>query len=282
MFEYRKFSELVASVKSDLSIFDDSGLIDEDNLIKVVHNCNERLGQRLHKSKQCTTKVINHKADLPEDLYKIELIFATHTTSHENFPFIGARQLNFNTEDPKTLDRNTLVTINKQACLDECNNCFFVTATPQKSYQTQVTHFKPLILSDTLLDSCAEYSPSRKWKGQYQVDLIEEKLETSFKEGEIYIKYLGKLEDEEGNLLYPFHPIINPYYEWSLKVKILEDMYMNSEADVIQKLGYAKEEKINAYQQAYDYVMSPKVRQWENYKKKKDIEFFNKYIRIFG
>ncbi len=35
--------------------------------------------------------------------------------------------------------------------------------------------------------------------------------------------YLGMMKDDEGNITFPFHPLITPFYEWSLKEKILED-----------------------------------------------------------
>ena len=43
------------------------------------------------------------------------------------------------------------------------------------------------------------------------------------------------MEDDEGNLLVPDHDRINEYYEYALKSRILENLYLNGE-DVSQKM----------------------------------------------
>ncbi len=45
----------------------------------------------------------------------------------------------------------------------------------------------------------------------------------------IYINYQGTMEDDDGNLLLPDHDMINEYYEYALKKRILENLIMNDE-----------------------------------------------------
>jgi len=54
-------------------------------------------------------------------------------------------------------------------------------------------------------------------------------LRTSFKTGKIYINYQGALEDDDGNLLIPDHDLLNEYYEYAVKQRILENLVMNNE-----------------------------------------------------
>jgi hypothetical protein len=54
-------------------------------------------------------------------------------------------------------------------------------------------------------------------------------LFTTFEEGKVYINYQGGMEDEDGNLLVPDHDLLNEYYEYALKQRILENLYMNGE-----------------------------------------------------
>jgi hypothetical protein len=60
-------------------------------------------------------------------------------------------------------------------------------------------------------------------------------LYSSLKEGNIYINYQGLLEDEEGNLMVVDHPMINEYYEYALKERILENQAFEGE-NVINQL----------------------------------------------
>lgn len=54
-------------------------------------------------------------------------------------------------------------------------------------------------------------------------------LHTNFKCGKIYINYQGMMEDDDGNLLVPEHDMLNEYYEYALKKRILENLVMNDE-----------------------------------------------------
>jgi hypothetical protein len=54
-------------------------------------------------------------------------------------------------------------------------------------------------------------------------------------EGNFYINYQGLLEDDEGNLLVTDHPMLNEYYEYALKERILENLAFEGE-NVVQQL----------------------------------------------
>ena len=46
-------------------------------------------------------------------------------------------------------------------------------------------------------------------------------LFTTFQTGKVYLNYQGQMEDENGNLLVPDHDLLNEYYEYALKSRIL-------------------------------------------------------------
>ena len=54
-------------------------------------------------------------------------------------------------------------------------------------------------------------------------------LYTDFSCGKVYINYQGALEDDDGNLLVPDHDMINEYYEYAVKKRIIENLIMNDE-----------------------------------------------------
>lgn len=55
-------------------------------------------------------------------------------------------------------------------------------------------------------------------------------LETSFEEGTVYINYQSRMEGEDGELLVYDNPVINEYYEYALKQRLLENMILNGES----------------------------------------------------
>lgn len=61
--------------------------------------------------------------------------------------------------------------------------------------------------------------------------------------GTIYINYQSLLEDEDGNLLAIDHPKLNQYYNYAVKERILENLYMNGEPDIERRLQLAQQKK---------------------------------------
>ena len=275
----------MASVKSDLNLYDDAGFIDQDRVIKVISSCNEKLGLRIYKSRECKIKVYNYKAELPEDFYKVENIFATQVCSISNTTLaFGARQVEFTNVKPK--DTTKIITYGKMGCVDSCNNCYWVEDRRPTVKETEIQYEKiiPLSFSNKLLCKFMEYSPCDAHIGKYKVDLDEEEEELvfSFKEGEIYMSYLGNLISDDGEIEIPFHPKLNPYYEYAVMEKILEVIYLNSEADIIQKLQYIKEERRNAYAIAWDFANTRQVNEWNKIQKNFQREYYNKWYKILN
>lgn len=280
--KYIKLTQLLASVKSDLNLYDDAGMIDEDRVIKVIAECNEKLGQRIYKSRECKIIVKDYKADIPTDLYKIQNIFATKTMAKYNTnAFFGARQVEFTETKPE--DETKIITYGKMGCVDSCNNCYWVADRREKTTSSEIIYETvfPLSISNSVQNKCLPYSPCTKWKGEYQVDIDEQNFNFSFKEGEIYISYLGNLEDEDGEIQIPFHPKLNSYYEYAVKEKILEDLFLNSEADVVEKIKYINEKKREAYAIAWNFVQTRQVNEWTKVQENIQRDYYSKWYKIF-
>jgi hypothetical protein len=83
----------------------------------------------------------------------------------------------------------------------------------------------------------------------------------------VYINYLGNLEDDNGNLLVLDHPMCNEYYEYALKQRILENLYMNGE-DVAQKMQLIEQRLRAARNNALSIVNTPNFKEmyelWKN------------------
>ena len=79
---------------------------------------------------------------------------------------------------------------------------------------------------------------------------------TNIDEGSVFISYQGSLEDDEGNLLVLDHPVINEYYEYAMKQRILENLYINGE-DVTQKMQLIEQRLKAARNNALSIVNTP-------------------------
>lgn len=81
-------------------------------------------------------------------------------------------------------------------------------------------------------------------------------LYTSFPTGKVFISYLGNLEDEDGNLLVIDNPILNEFYEYALKTRILENLFYADES-VEKKLRHAEGQLDKARKSAISLVSMP-------------------------
>lgn len=105
-------------------------------------------------------------------------------------------------------------------------------------------------------------------------------LYTTFQHGKVYLNYQGALEDDDGNLLVPDHDLLNEYYEYALKQRLLENLYMNGE-DVSQKLGLVEQRLKAARNNALSMVNTPNFAEmkklwWTNRK-----AMYGKYYDMF-
>jgi len=102
--------------------------------------------------------------------------------------------------------------------------------------------------------------------GQFRDDCNEGSIYNGFLETNgldctrVYIAYLGAMEDDEGNLLVVDHPQINMYYEIALKERVLENLWLNGEPDIQNRLKYVSDKKEEAKWNAISISNMPNFR----------------------
>jgi len=98
-------------------------------------------------------------------------------------------------------------------------------------------------------------TPDQGWiKGGY--------LFTTFQDGNVYLNYQGELVDDNGSLLVPDHELLNDYYEYALKKRIIENLALNGE-DVAQRLQIIIPEYRAARNNALSLVNTPNFKEME-------------------
>lgn len=273
-FDLRPISELLAIVRNDFRKLDDEGMIDEGRVIKTIMACNDRLGISIREINQKCIQVEDFKAKLPlnfEKLYYIAAVKATNTLVMEGRnPF-----------DNK-FDRDVIY----EAEIDRGSfgNADTYAVTILRNTQTTVHNINTLIGLDVHPQSqhlCHIACPNVRKKGRYTITIEEDHINTPFRSGEVYIMYLGTMEDEEGNLLFPFHPLITPYYEWSIKEKVLMDAVFNSDGNYGDLLKLAQNERVKSWLDAYSITSEKGYGEYVDAQRKKELGYYNQYFKFF-
>lgn len=105
-------------------------------------------------------------------------------------------------------------------------------------------------------------------------------LFTTFQTGKVYLNYQGQLEDEDGNLMVPDHDLINEYYEYAFKSRILENLFMNGE-DVSQRMQLVEQRLKAARNQALSLVNTPNFKELEDMWRANRKAMYGKYYYMF-
>ena len=105
-------------------------------------------------------------------------------------------------------------------------------------------------------------------------------LNTSFETGRVYLNYQGDLSDDNGNLLVPDHELLNEYYEYAFKARILENLFLNGE-DVSQRIQLIEAKLRPARNQAISLVNTPNFREMEQMWWTNRKAMYGKYYSMF-
>ena len=105
-------------------------------------------------------------------------------------------------------------------------------------------------------------------------------LFTTFQTGKVYLNYQGQMEDEDGNLLVPDHDLINEYYEYAFKSRIMENLYMNGE-DVAQRMQLVEQRLKAARNNALTVVNTPNFKEFEQIWAANRKAMYGKFYNMF-
>lgn len=273
-FELRPITELLAIVRRDFRKLDDEGMIDEGSVIKTIMACNDRLGIPIREINQKCIPVEEYKAKLPlnfEKLFYVGAISATNTmimTGRNPFDNSFDRDVIYEAD----LDRGSF------------GNTDSYSVTIKRETHTTVHNIGSLTALGVHPSSnshCHTSCPNTHMKGKYTVTVEDDHIVTPFRCGELYIMYLGTMEDEDGNLLFPFHPLITPYYEWSIKEKVLMDCIFNSDGNYGDLFKLAQSERVKSWLDAYSITTEKGYGEYVDLQRKKELGWYNQYFKYF-
>jgi hypothetical protein len=309
--KYRTFDQLLAEVRSDFESYNLEDLIKPHQLIKVAKRVSYDLGLKINKTKNEVLEVQHGRAKLPDDFQtlnfayvlgkykaKMPMIQGTHV---EEVP-VGAPQYFPGTQTIDICAEPPTCPTPEPTCPDPCDDC----QSPQPcgcstcncttwlnckgetmqliqkvKYETREWNefYKIKITGDPLMfdPNC----PNNTWMAKNTGFIRDGYVYVSFREGELYLNYQGMLEDSEGNLLVLDHDMINEYYEYAIKERVIEILLGNNEpvspqfvSRIDTKLRMARN---NALSIANTPDFSEMKQVWEMNRK----AMFNKYYKMF-
>jgi hypothetical protein len=306
--KYKTFDELLAEVKSDFEAFNLEDLIKPYQLIKVAKRVNKDLGLRINQTKNTVLEIEKHKVKLPNDFLVMNYLYGlghyevttpmVQGTHVEEVPLKRPEYFP-GTKDVEICATEPTCPTPEPECPDPCQspepcgcstcncdtwiNCKGEEMQLIQKIKTQTrkwTEFYKikLIGDDKYYDPKC---PNKDWNVVNTAFIKDDYLYTSFKEGEIYINYQGLMEDKDGSLLVLDHDIINEYYEYAIKERILENLMANQEAIQPQFVNRIDTKLRMARNNALSIVNTPDFSELKGVWEMNREAMFRKYYKMF-
>jgi hypothetical protein len=317
--KYKTFDQLLVEVMGDFKKYEQSNLIDPQDMIKVAKRVNYDLGLRLHKTKERILEVEKGRVRLPNDFYVLDFaLVVTEYTTKQYLPqgtqveekIIGTVAPEYQQAPPETIDLCEDVVPLENDSINSCTICPQCGETIQdgwcntcctnpescsltcdgdvmqlvQSLTSQTRYYKqiyPLRITENTEDVNG-ICPNLYWDSQLTGVLRDGWLYTSFQTGKVYLNYQGHLENEQGELLVPDHDMLNEYYEYALKQRILENLIMNDEEVNPNKIQLIETRYRAARNQAVSVVNTPNFKELKELVKANRNAMYSKYYDMFA
>jgi len=289
--KYKTFDQLLDEVTIDFQNFEFENYIEPASLIKVAKRVNYDLGLRIYQTKEAVIEIEKGFAKLPDDFYVLNFALVCDeysvTTSlpqgtwTEERPFVTP----YNPGNP-VIDVCTPETVNCGKCNNISCTCDIPSVLPYDQYQPYGSYcIKPRVflncknepyelvqIINTETRTYKQLSPIKIVNSSRSIDcscpnlyvnsgtigwIKDGYLYTNFDCGNVYINFQGMLQDDDGNLLVPDHDMLNEYYEYALKQRILENLIMNDETSAGKKLEIIEMRYRAARNNALSFVNTP-------------------------
>ena len=271
--KYKKFSQLLDEVLIDFHTFNLEGMIDPQQYIKIALRVNYELGLRIHKSKDIILDIEHGRAKLPDDFYVLNYANLVGKYTVQDPVISGSHVEERVLETIPDTDQCGRV----KACTSGCGQYYNLVQTFKSEVRTYEEFF-PLQVGKAKVVS--EDCPNIEVKSANKAQIRDGFMFTNMETGKVHLNYIGNMEDDEGNLLVLDHPLINEFYEYAIKQRILENLMMNGE-DVAQKIQLVEQRLRAARNNALTVTNTPDFAEmrklWETNRK----AMYGKYYNMF-
>ena len=309
--KYRTFDQLVNEASLDFEKYELDGSIQAQQLIKVAKYVNYDLGLRISQTKEVILEVEKGRVKLPDNFNvlnfalvcgdfdtKVYMPQGTHIEERVvdpiNYRPVGPEVIPLC--EPSSVNPST----NGQTCSScssspcDCQNTLSVPGSCQLNckgetyeliqyltYQTRSYKFlKPIkILQNNMEVDCD--CPNLYWESPMSGWIKDGWLYTNFQEGKVYINYQGMMEDDQGNLLVPDHDLLNQYYEYAIKQRILENLIMNDETVSQAKIQIIETRYEKFRKAAKSFVNTPNFAELKKVFETNRKAMYHKYYNMF-
>lgn len=298
--KYRQFDQLVADCSSDFEKYQLMNKIDPQDLIKVARRITYDLGLRIYKKKEVVLEIERGRVRFPNDFYVLNfaLVLGKYSVkqylpqgTHTEQKIIGTLAQEYQQAPPETINLCSDAVILEEPEIENpcCDNSCELNCKGEVVQLVQKLHYQtryyeeifPLRIKENN-EKLNNLCPNLYWDSPLTGTVKDGWLHVSFSNGSVYVNYMGDLEDEEGNLLVPDHPLLNEYYEYGCKQRILENLLLNGEDIKPNVISLIEQRYKTARIAALSLVNTPNFKEIKELHQANRNAMYSKYYDMFA
>ena len=242
---------LIAQIKSDLSKYDDAGLIDDTSLYRDITLGLKRFGNDVMQLQENMVEVKNGYGELPQSFFSLYVAYLCNPAGFTSTQFIH--------QDPLISSIVYKEKVINEKVWSECDaSCETVTENVIRENiyfngkAIQLRYNNPTLLSlgkSFNKSNCHSACRNKLVRDNpNEIVILDYRLQANFNEGYIYMQYYGLPTDEDGNIEIPEtkNGHLETYLEYFLKRRLAERLMGNNDAQGLQSLYqvYKQEETV--------------------------------------
>ena len=228
--------QFIAELTSDLKQYDESNLIDYRSVDLWLQTKLKRFGNNIMVTNEKLLKVENGRVKLPENFWKLDLAVKCDpegysVESGEPKVVITSTAFKIRTEENNVWNNNIEGYIKKD----------FKSITEKVFIDNNIVNYyykNPMILKltkginrDSCMSGCKNLQKQLTHSSPWEINILNNFIQTNFTKGYIYIQYVGLPVDEDGDLIIPEtqHGHLQEYLMYHCKAKIMENLMGNGD-----------------------------------------------------
>jgi hypothetical protein len=279
--QYRTFESLLEDVKIDLRTLTLENRIDPAQLIKVAMRVNYDLGLRINVTKEAILEVEKGHVRLPDDFYVMNYGLMLYQGYETITPAQGTNVQDVTPTWRPWVEQNSCSNVSlpeQPVCFSKCNDNTYQIIQVVNQQKRAYRNFVPIRFRNSKFVDCNW--PDLFGSERDEAWIKDGFLYTTVEQASVYINYQGTFTDNNGDLLIPDHPMLNEYYEYAVKKRILENLVMDGE-NVSAQYQLVAQEYRAARNNALTIVNTPNFSEMEKLWAMNRKAMYSKYYDMF-
>jgi hypothetical protein len=278
--KYRTFTSLLEDVRIDLKSLTTEGSIDPAQLFKVAMRVNYDLGLRVAMTKEVLLTVEKGRTRLPDDFFVMNFALLCGSETRSVIVPQGTQVQEVVPEYRPWVDQLPCTNESNEGekvCLTQCGKSYSLIQVI-KTEERRYDYLEPVVFKNSEFVDCD--CPNLQYRGKNVAYIKDGWIYLNMDDARMYINYQGAMENDEGELMVPDHPMINEYYEYAVKKRILENLVMDG-SNVSAQLQLVMGEYRTARNYALSIVNTPNFSEMQKVWAMNRKAMYSKYYDMF-